>query len=67
MEVDLIEEEGSELHAFEIKSSVTANESFTDNLNELREMSPAVKSCTVIYAGAPIKIMRGCTFANFED
>jgi len=67
MEVDLIEEDGSVLHAFEIKSSVTANESFTDNLNELRKMSLAVKSCTVIYAGAPIKIMRGCAFANFED
>lgn len=67
MEVDLIEEEGSELQAFEIKSSVTANESFTDNLNELRKMSPAVKSCAVIYAGAPIKLMRGCAFANFED
>jgi len=67
MEVDLVEEDGSELHAFEIKSSVTANEDFTDNLNALRKMSPAVRTTTVIYAGAPIKLMRGCAFANFED
>jgi len=67
MEVDLVEEEGPELHAFEIKSSVTANEDFTDNLNALRMMSPAVKSAAVIYAGTPIKLMRECAFVNFED
>jgi len=65
MEVDLVEEDGTNLRAFEIKSSVTANEDFTNNLNELRKMSPAVESCTVIYAGAPIKMMCGCSFENF--
>lgn len=67
MEVDLVEEDATDLHAFEIKSAVTANDDFTDNLNALRKMSPAVKSTTVIYAGAPIKLMRGCAFVNFED
>jgi len=67
MEVDLVEEDGSDLHAFEIKSSVTANEDFTDNLNALRKMSSAVRTMTVIYAGVPIKLMRGCAFANFEE
>lgn len=67
MEVDLIEECGTDLHAYEIKSAHTATDSFTTHLNELRKMSPNVKSCTVIYSGTPIKQMYGCSFKNFED
>ena len=67
LEVDLVEEDGMDLHAFEIKSSLTANECFTDNLVALRKMSSNVKSCAVIYAGKPLKLMHGCSFVNYES
>lgn len=67
LEIDLIEENGAALTAYEIKSSVTAHEDFTTNLNKLREMSSDVKTCQVIYSGKPIKLMRGCSFANYAD
>lgn len=67
MEVDLIEEDGMELSAYEIKSSFTPNPDFTDALSRLREMSPNVRSGTVIYSGTPIRSVRGCAFRNFED
>lgn len=66
LEVDLVEENGRDLAAFEIKSSSTANECFTDNLNSFRKMSDDVKSCTVIYSGRSVRQMYGCSFANYE-
>ena len=66
LEVDLVEENGRDLAAFEIKSSSTANECFTDNLNSFRKMSNDVKSCTVIYSGRSVRQMYGCSFANYE-
>ena len=67
MEVDLVEEEGSKISAFEIKSSRTPSEGFTDNLTKLRAMTPDVQSCAVIYSGEPIRLFHGCSFVNFED
>lgn len=67
LEVDLVEEDGADIAAFEIKSSFTANENFTDGLNALREMSGHVKSCGVVYSGKPIKALRGCSFLNYAD
>ena len=67
MEIDLVEENGVDLSAYEIKSSFTANEDFTNGLNELRRMSPAVKNCSVIYSGKAVKRLQGCSFVNYED
>lgn len=67
MEVDLVEEDGGKLSAFEIKSSHTPSENFTDNLARLRAMTADVQSCSVIYSGEPIRLFHGCTFVNFED
>lgn len=67
VEIDLVEETGTDLQAFEIKSSFTASEGFTTNLNELRKLSRDVKSCTVIYSGPAIRSLRDCSFVNYED
>ena len=66
-EVDLVEEEGTVIHAYEIKSSFTASDSFTTNLNELRKMTNDLKSTTVIYSGSPIGSLNNCNFVNFAD
>lgn len=67
LEVDLVEEEGSAIHAYEIKSSFTASESFTANLNELRKMTNDLKSTTVIYSGSSLTSLNHCGFVNFAD
>lgn len=67
LEVDLIEEEGQTLSAFEIKSAATANERFTDGLNRLRAMSKNVTTCTVIYSGSRIANYHGCAFSNYLE
>lgn len=67
IEVDLVEEEGSEIHAYEIKSSFTASENFTANLNELRKMTSDLKSTTVIYSGSSLTSLNHCGFVNFAD
>lgn len=66
LEVDVVEEAGAELSAFEIKSSFTANKDFVANLHELCKLSPNVKSCAVVYSGKPIKSLAGCSFVNYE-
>jgi len=67
LEVDLVEEDGDKFAAFEIKSSLTAHEDFTDNLVALRKMSAPIASCTVIYSGRPIAQICGCSFVHYED
>ena len=67
LEVDLIKEDGQSLAAFEIKSAATANERFTDGLNQLRAMSKNVKSCSVIYSGQHIADYKACTFRNYLE
>ena len=67
LEIDLIKEDGQSLAAFEIKSAATANERFTDGLNQLRTMSKNVKSCSVIYSGQHIADYKACTFRNYLE
>lgn len=66
LEVDVVEEVGAELSAFEIKSSFTANKNFSVNLHELCGLAPNIKSCAVIYSGKPIRSFAGCSFVNYE-
>lgn len=66
-EVDLVEEDGLCFDAYEIKSSFTANDAFTKNLTVLKEMSPDMKSGTVIYSGQHIASLCGCSFVNYEE
>lgn len=51
-EVDLLLEEGPQLHAVEIKSAQTIHSSFFSNLNYFAELSGSVASSTLVYAGA---------------
>lgn len=51
-EVDIVQEDGGKLHAYEIKSAVHFNPEFTKSLNYLRSvLGYDIVSSTVIYSG----------------
>ncbi len=50
-EVDLVAEDGSQLHAIEIKSGQTIASDFFKNLNRFAKFTVKIKSSTLVYGG----------------
>ena len=66
VEVDLVEEQGMRLNAFEIKYSSTFASDFTKGLIAFGNDYPdEIDKRTVIYNGEPIKSFQGCLVERF--
>lgn len=65
-EVDLLVENGRRVDLYEIKSSMSFNESFASNVARLAEIMPDVGRKTVVYSGGPAAA-RGVEFVNYAN
>lgn len=65
-EVDLLVENGRTVDLYEIKSSVSFNASFADNVARLAEVVPNAGRRTVVYSGAAARA-QGVEFVNYAD
>lgn len=66
LEIDLLLEEQRKLHAFEIKSSMTPNDCYTDNMNKFDKRISPLSSKVVVYAGEDWIGSGDCKFVNFR-
>ena len=65
-EVDLLVEDGRAVDLYEIKSSVSFQASFADNVARLAEIVPNVRRKTVVYSGAAARA-QGVEFVNYAE
>ena len=65
-EVDLLVEDGRAVDLYEIKSSVSFQASFADNVARLAEIVPNVRRKTVVYSGAAARA-QGVDFVNYAE
>ena len=65
-EVDLLVENGRTVDLYEIKSSVSFNASFADNVARLAEVIPNVRRKTVVYSGDAARA-QGVEFVNYAE
>ena len=65
-EVDLLVENGRTVDLYEIKSSVSFNASFADNVERLAEVIPNVRRKTVVYSGDAARA-QGVEFVNYAE
>ena len=65
-EVDLLVEDGRAVDLYEIKSSVSFQASFADNVARLAEIIPNVRRKTVVYSGAAARA-QGVDFVNYAE
>ena len=65
-EVDLLVEKGRKVDLYEIKSSVSFNESFAENVSKLSNIMDNVSRKTVVYSGQSASA-RGVEFVNYAD
>lgn len=49
VEVDVVEEEGSGLHLYEVKAGATLHSNYMDNMEKVKKTLPNVNGATVIY------------------
>lgn len=66
-EVDLVVEDGSSLHLFEVKSSASFSPDFVKNLDTVRHTIPGIASATVVYGGDIAAMVGDVTFVPFRD
>lgn len=66
-EVDLVVEDGSSLHLFEVKSSASFSPDFAKNLDTVRHTIPGIASATVVYGGDIAAMVGDVTFVPFRD
>ena len=65
-EVDLLVEDGRAVDLYEIKSSVSFQASFADNVARLAEIVPNVRRKTVVYSGVAARA-QGVEFVNYAE
>lgn len=65
-EIDLVIEDRSSLHLFEIKSSASYSADFARNLETMRRTIPGVASATVVYGGDSPSGLRDIPFIPFH-
>lgn len=67
-EVDLLEEKGMDISAYEIKSASSFTKQFTKNLNYLKKsLGDVVKSTTIIFDGSESIVSNENSIVNFRD
>lgn len=66
-EVDLVVEDGSSLHLFEVKSSASFSPDFVKNIDTVRHTIPGIASATVVYGGDIAAMVGDVTFVPFRD
>lgn len=66
-EVDLVVEDGSSLHLFEVKSSASFSPDFVKNLDTVRHTIPGIASATVVYGGDIAAMVGDVAFVPFRD
>ena len=49
VEVDVVEEEGSCIHLYEVKAGATLRSNYMDNMEKVKKTLPNVNGATVIY------------------
>jgi predicted AAA+ superfamily ATPase len=68
MEIDLLQQNGALLHAYEIKSGMTPNQEWKKSMLAIKSKYPAyiTGEPTVIYAGESYPQFEGCCFVEFH-
>ena len=67
VEVDLILKKEGMLYPFEIKSSMTPNKEFANNMRSFCEREESAQGMCVIYCGEPYDSYLGCRYVNYMD
>lgn len=67
IEVDLVLEDNRKLNLLEIKSAMTPDNSYGENMEKIKKCTDDIASCQVVYAGSSWPLKGGGRFVNFTD